>query len=72
MIDAIAVLDIGKTNKKVRLKCHIHHKRIKPSQISARFVKTNMSISQIAYKLGFTDVEYLSRYFRIEKKRHAL
>ncbi len=32
-------------------------------------IETNLSISQIAYKLGFTDIEHIGRYFRSEKQQ---
>ena len=35
--------------------------------VSKMLIKTNLSISQIAYQLGFTDIEHISRYFRSEK-----
>ncbi len=36
-------------------------------QVSKMLIETNLSISQIAYKLGFTDIEHISRYFRSVK-----
>jgi len=36
--------------------------------VSKMLVETNLSIAQIAYKLGFTDSEHIGRYFRSEKQ----
>ncbi len=40
---------------------------LRVEQVSKMLIETNLSISQIAYKLGFTDAEHISRYFRSEK-----
>lgn len=36
--------------------------------VSRMLVETDLSIAQIAYKLGFTDSEHIARYFRNEKQ----
>ncbi len=36
-------------------------------RISQLLIETNLTVSQIAYELGFTDIEHISRYFRSEK-----
>lgn len=37
-------------------------------RVSEMLIETDLPISQIAYMLGFTDVEHISRYFKKEKK----
>ncbi len=36
-------------------------------KVSEMLIETNLSISQIAYQLGFTSIEHISRYFSSEK-----
>lgn len=43
-------------------------RELRTEQVSAMLIETNLSISQIAYKLGFTDIEHISRYFRSNKE----
>ncbi len=37
-------------------------------KVSKLLIETNLPISQIAYKLGFTDIEHISRFFRSIKQ----
>jgi len=51
---------LGRSIKKV-----IRTQRV--TEVSTMLIETNQSISKIAYKLGFSDIEHISRYFSSEK-----
>lgn len=42
-------------------------KRARVDQVARMLVETNLSVSQIAFALGYTGVENIARYFRSEK-----
>ncbi len=41
---------------------------LRTDRVANMLIETNLPISQIAYKLGFTDIEHISRFFRSVKK----
>ena len=43
-------------------------KGLRVEQVSKMLVETSLSITQIAYNLGFTDSKHVARYFRNEKQ----
>jgi len=47
---------------------HEEIRRVRVDQIATMLVETDLSIAEIAYRLGFPGVEHIARYFR--KERH--
>jgi LacI family transcriptional regulator len=43
-------------------------KRVRIEQITSMLLNSNLSIAQIAYKLGYCSPDHIARYFRDEKK----
>ena len=52
--------------EKLRRTINAEIRRVRVEHISKLLIETNLSISEIAYSLGFSSVEHISRYFQRE------